>query len=526
MNRANQLALFQQTNQGLLNIRQLELNYYINLNIAFGTQAALIGGFTYGVFTQNQYNEDIPYAELFQNIYWVTSAGTIAASVHVIITTMLLQVLGPGLALHGPIGSMTRATEGMRIEQKPIITSFIIMMFLFALSTVLSFWAVMSFESSVGASAVFLISGRYWWYYCERIYLRFYWEIDDSFYNYGNHPNDDPLQEDYDEMNPAEPQIPQHLRDTEQGKANGKDGGKTSKSNKKSQKGDGNKKKVTFFGRIFSSSKRSDTNNSKKNVNSSKASKYGVNDENPELTEKLLDSHKDGINEEEEALLAGGRVTVPPIFTSKKNIAMEGYLLKKGHPHFTGYIIEIGKEWERRYFVLHVNGHIYYYTNRQTFRNDPKSPIYNRPLNLPDFGVDIFNSEFGLIRRDSGVLNYTESASHISENDLMNAAFPGMSKRATSLNNAITTTIQGNNTVNTGTPQKGDKRFCFQITLTPKENDDTMDRHSDVDSTRGSDVGHGQKKGREPWVLRCDTEEELEMCPIAMREVSPNSFKF
>lgn len=104
MNRANQHALFQQTNIGLLGIRQAELNYYINLNIAFGTQAAMIGGFTYSVFTQNQFNEDYEYAELFQDIYWVTSSGTIAASVHVIITTMLLQVLGPGLALHGPIG--------------------------------------------------------------------------------------------------------------------------------------------------------------------------------------------------------------------------------------------------------------------------------------------------------------------------------------------------------------------------------------------------------------------------------------
>jgi len=110
MNRANQSALFQQTNIGLLEIRQLELTYYINLNIAFGTQAALIGGFTYGVFTQNQFNEEEDYSETFQSVYWVTSAGTIAASVHVIITTMLLQVLGPGLALHGPVGETTNKT--------------------------------------------------------------------------------------------------------------------------------------------------------------------------------------------------------------------------------------------------------------------------------------------------------------------------------------------------------------------------------------------------------------------------------
>jgi hypothetical protein len=122
----------------------------------------------------------------------------------------------------------------------------------------------------------------------------------------------------------------------------------------------------------------------------------------------------------------------------------------------------------------------------------------------------------------------------LSEHDVLNAAYHGMNKRGTSLNNAITTTIQGSAaaTVNTGgastSPvQKGDRRYCFQITLIPKDEHDT-DMHSDVDSTRGSDVGshHGGKKGREPWVLRCDTEEELEMWTVAMREVSSSSFRF
>eukprot|EP01033_Poteriospumella_lacustris_P001306 gene1306-956_t len=100
MNKANQNALYQQTNQGLLGIRQAEISYYINLCVAFGTQAALVGGFTYGIFTQNQFNEETGYSKYFQDVYWVSSSGTIAASVHVILTSMLLQVLGPGLALH------------------------------------------------------------------------------------------------------------------------------------------------------------------------------------------------------------------------------------------------------------------------------------------------------------------------------------------------------------------------------------------------------------------------------------------
>lgn len=54
MNKANQEALLHATNIGLIDIRQSEINYYTHLYSSFGTQAALIGGFTYSVFTQNE----------------------------------------------------------------------------------------------------------------------------------------------------------------------------------------------------------------------------------------------------------------------------------------------------------------------------------------------------------------------------------------------------------------------------------------------------------------------------------------
>ena len=185
MNRANQQQLFQATNQGLLGIRQLEINYYQGLNVAFGTQAALIGGFTYGVFSLNIINHGNGYRYLgtLVDLCWTSSAVTIALSIHVILCTMLMQVLGPGLALNGPVGSMTRATEGMRLELKQIIISFVAMMIFFSISTVLSCWMVMSFEGAVGCTLAFVAAAYYWYYYCERIYLRFYWEREEAGWN-------------------------------------------------------------------------------------------------------------------------------------------------------------------------------------------------------------------------------------------------------------------------------------------------------------------------------------------------------
>jgi hypothetical protein len=200
MNRANQHLLFQTTNQALLGIRQSEINYYQSLNVAFGTQAALIGGFVYSVFTLNQIDYDAYRSiDVVFDVYWVVSAIAIALAVHVILCTMLMQVLGPGLALNGPVGSMAKATEGMRREQKQIIMSFIGMMIFFVLSTVLSFWVVMTLEAALGCTACFAVAARYWYYYCERIYLSFYWEEETTDWN----PRDSNFGEEDDEQNPS-----------------------------------------------------------------------------------------------------------------------------------------------------------------------------------------------------------------------------------------------------------------------------------------------------------------------------------
>ena len=163
MYKANQEALFQCTNLGLVGLRQAEINYYFNVNSAIGTQAALIGGFTYGIFTQNPINTT-PWASTVVVAYYCVTACAIASAVHVVINTMLIQVLSPGLALNGPIGSMARATDGMQIEQSHIIVAFGIMMSSFALSTVLAFWAVFDIRSAVISTILFFFSAQVWYY--------------------------------------------------------------------------------------------------------------------------------------------------------------------------------------------------------------------------------------------------------------------------------------------------------------------------------------------------------------------------
>ena len=63
------------------------------------------------------YIYDIILKNIILNIiglYCLQSALTICAAVHILITTLALNVFAPALSLHGPTGSMAKATSGMR----------------------------------------------------------------------------------------------------------------------------------------------------------------------------------------------------------------------------------------------------------------------------------------------------------------------------------------------------------------------------------------------------------------------------
>mmetsp|Transcript_33031 Transcript_33031/g.47741 ORF Transcript_33031/g.47741 Transcript_33031/m.47741 type:complete len:380 (-) Transcript_33031:282-1421(-) len=181
MFKADQRVVFEQTNQAIIDIRKAEIDYFVSVNTTCGTQAALIGGFIYSVFTQDGIGMDdiVPNLEVALTIYYILSAISLAAAIHVIICTMLLQVLGPGLALHGPVGSMAIAVKGLRAEQDHVIVAFVIMIIFFALSTILSFWVVFDFPAALTSSVIFVAASYVWFVDSQRIRLRFHWNSTD-----------------------------------------------------------------------------------------------------------------------------------------------------------------------------------------------------------------------------------------------------------------------------------------------------------------------------------------------------------
>ena len=480
MNRANQQALFQQTNQGLLGIRQSEVNYYQSLNVAFGTQAALIGGFTYGVFTQNQinYTNDYNSEDIIADVYWIVSAITIALSVHVILCTMLMQVLGPGLALNGPVGSMARATEGMRIEQQQIIISFIAMMIMFSAATVLSCWVVMSFEASIGCSISFVVAACYWYKYCERIYLRFYWDPEEAGWKSGTGSFDD-----QNEQDPAE------VVENPLTKANSY---VPKKAHKKSNKPRGILNMM--FGPKRRESIEEEAQPRSRSGSANSAAAAGANGglqrtlTNSSFTSELV-----------------GALPVNPNWagaSTARGVVMEGYLTKRGGS--TQKFLDFRNEpWERRYFTLTNTASLYIYKNRHEYRNDPKSPIFTRPLRLSDYYIEVNNFDYDL--REGTMSDFGgEGVSTKSEGGLQKALL----------------------TVNSITvPDDSEiKPFRFQMTLILREHvDGIIMMHENGTSTR-LPPGNRQSRYRDHWVLRCDTDEELQEWVSVVTALCPSCF--
>jgi hypothetical protein len=142
------------------------------LLVSFGTQAALIAGFTLSNLTQvDAKNSDA--TAFWKWIFWISCSIVLVASLHVVLTTTFINIFGPGLALRGPAGSMVRAVEGMNKEKDAIFVAFFISVILFQVGTVAAAFLVMS-SSAAWTSMVLCLGGLYVWYiYCLRIYNRF-----------------------------------------------------------------------------------------------------------------------------------------------------------------------------------------------------------------------------------------------------------------------------------------------------------------------------------------------------------------
>lgn len=79
------------------------MDYYVATFSSFGTQAALIAGFTLGALTGLD-AESFSVADGWRAVFWISTAIAMASSIHCVLTTTFANIYGPNLALRGPSG--------------------------------------------------------------------------------------------------------------------------------------------------------------------------------------------------------------------------------------------------------------------------------------------------------------------------------------------------------------------------------------------------------------------------------------
>jgi hypothetical protein len=176
---ASKLQLETQLSQSALQIENRELQFF-NANLGgMAKRCAMLSGFAFKAYRKTEfegvYGESVELKMLFKGCCGMAMSCHLCGCLIAVIT----MVMGPGLALRGPVGSITRAVEQMRIERRAVILFFGIGIFFFFFAAALYSW--LAYADREAAIAVSIIVGTFMliffgmWY---RIVTRF--KIKDS----------------------------------------------------------------------------------------------------------------------------------------------------------------------------------------------------------------------------------------------------------------------------------------------------------------------------------------------------------
>lgn len=135
---ADKRALETNLKVSLLQIREKELNFYTQNCLAVGTQAALLAGFAYAGLTQVSVPPEAPY--VVKLLYLLFTTAAMSCELIAVLNTTLLSMLGPGLALRGPDGSMHQAVDGMMLEYRRAFFTFGLGLLAFHMSALMFGW--------------------------------------------------------------------------------------------------------------------------------------------------------------------------------------------------------------------------------------------------------------------------------------------------------------------------------------------------------------------------------------------------
>jgi len=156
----------------LLAIRERELDFYTQNCRSIGTSAALLAGFAYaGLSSTSDFAEDT--SEFSKGLFLTVTTAAMSLNIASMAAATWCSMLGPGLALRGPDGSMDRAVEGLALEYRVIFLLFAAGLLCFFVSALLLIIDEFELVLSVVLALLLLAYLRATWRACKRIYKKF-----------------------------------------------------------------------------------------------------------------------------------------------------------------------------------------------------------------------------------------------------------------------------------------------------------------------------------------------------------------
>jgi hypothetical protein len=149
---ANKLALETELSQSALQIENRELEFFNDNLGGMAKRCAMLSGFAFKAYRKTEFKgvsgESVELKMLFKGCCGMAMSCHLCGCLIAVIT----MVMGPGLALRGPAGSISRAVEQMRIERRAVILFFGVGIFFFFFAAALFSW--LAYEDEECALAV------------------------------------------------------------------------------------------------------------------------------------------------------------------------------------------------------------------------------------------------------------------------------------------------------------------------------------------------------------------------------------
>ena len=182
---ADKLSLQSSLKQQATALKEKEFNLHHSNFMTVGTQAAVLAGLDITMFIEFTPPDDAAWhtdtqwiARPLKMLYYAIIVGAFCANMIVVSQTTALSVLGAGLALRGPDGSMMTATEGLYEERSSVFKTFAMGLALTVGSVLLSVWLLLHWEAAAVCFLVALWTARKIYRNYRRVQQRF--DFDES----------------------------------------------------------------------------------------------------------------------------------------------------------------------------------------------------------------------------------------------------------------------------------------------------------------------------------------------------------